>query len=48
MFARKILTPKEEEEMKDLLSSYFLDKAQEEPKNLAEEKNCDPKEKSAA
>lgn len=48
MFARKNLTPKEEEEIKDLLSNYFLDKAQEELENLAEEKNWDLEEKSAA
>lgn len=48
MFARKNLTPKEEEEIKDLLSNYFLDKAQEELESLAEEKNWDLKEQSAA
>ena len=47
MFAHKNLTSKEEAEIKDLLSNYFLDKAQDELEELAEKEEWDMKEKSA-
>lgn len=46
MFAHKNLTRKEVDEIKDLLSDYFLEKAQDELEELAEEKGWDLKEKS--
>ena len=48
MFANKQLSEKEENEIKDLLSNYFLEKAQEELESVAEKKNWDLKAKSAS
>ncbi len=46
MFAHKQLNDQEMEEIKDLISDYFLEKAQDELEALAEQKNWDLKEKS--
>ena len=46
MFAHKQLSNQEIEEIKDLISDYFLEKAQDELEALAEQKNWDLKEKS--
>ncbi len=46
MFAHKKLNSDEEEEIKDLLSNYFLNKAQQELEALADEENWDLKKKS--
>lgn len=46
MFAQKQLSHKEMEEIKGLISDYFLEKAQDELEALAEQQNWDLKEKS--
>lgn len=46
MFAHKQLSNKEIEEIKDLISDYFLEKARDELEELAEQQNWDLKEKS--
>lgn len=46
MFAHKQLSDQEMVEIKDLISDYFLEKAQDELEALAEQKNWDLKEKS--
>lgn len=46
MFAHKQLSEQEMEEIKDLISDYFLEKAQDELDALAEQKDWDLKEKS--
>lgn len=46
MFAHKHLSDQEMEEIKDMISDYFLEKAQDELEALAEQKNWDLKEKS--
>ena len=47
MFAHKELTDQEISELKDLLSDYFLDKAQDELEALGQEKGWDMVEKAA-
>lgn len=46
MFAHKELSDQEIGEIKDLISNYFLEKAQDELEALAEQENWDLKEKS--
>ena len=46
MFAHKQLSNEEIVEIKDLISDYFLEKAQEELETLAAQKKWDLKEKS--